>query len=505
MVADMSKKAKKNQVWGGRLEGNPDEANLRFCAGRDVTSLPMADKELLGWDVWTNLAHTKMLCECGVLSKDEYRQIYEAFEKLDLDSFDLDPAKEDVHINLEHYLVHTCGIEAGKKIHSGRSRNDQVATDMRLYLRWEILYLSASVINLALSILERAQDLTEAVMPGFTHYQPAMPTSAAHWLTAWSQGLLRDLQAMNKDYELINRSPLGSAAGFGTSWPINRERTAELLGFDQVEENTLDAISSRGEAETRIAGSIGVLMNRLSQISQDLILWSHPFYGIAKISDQFVTGSSIMPQKRNPDFAELIRAKAAQASGTLVALMGIQKGAMSGYNRDSQQSKYLIMDLFREVKDAPVVLTGVIETLTLNQGRMEELAKKDFLNAADWADWLAQEFKLSFRDCYEILSLAVKYSAQTGDVMSLKGLEQAIQESGFEGRIQLDQKQVDRLNNPKELLKTKTHSGAPSPDSVQKMIKHQRAKLAELDANWTQLTHQFDARMAFALEALKPD
>jgi len=497
-------KTKKSQVWGGRFVESPLEANVRFCAGRDVAALPMADQLLVFYDLWTNLAHSKMLSEVGVLTAQEYQEIYEVFTQIDAGEFILDPTKEDVHMNLEQYLIQNKGVLAGKKIHSGRSRNDQVSTDMRLYLRTEVLHTLQSVSLLIQSILNKAQSHTHSVMPGFTHYQPGMPSTVAHWLTSWSQGLLRDVQALLDNLSQLNQSPLGSAASFGTSWPINRERTAELLAFDQVQENSLDSISSRGEHEARVTASIALLMNRLSQVSQDLILWTTPFYQFAKIADRYVTGSSIMPQKRNPDFAEIIRAKAAQVSGTLTSLLGIQKGSMSGYNRDSQQTKYLIMDLFREVEDAPVILSGVLDTLEFNEEQLGKAAIQDFLNAADVADWLAQTFELSFRDCYEILSLAVKYSALSSDRLTLEGLQQAVSEAGFDGKIQLTQTQVDELNDPVALIERKTHIGAPSPAAVSKMLTSQQAELDALQEKIQLWDRKIGVTDLGALEALKP-
>ncbi|OGH00103.1 MAG: argininosuccinate lyase [Candidatus Lambdaproteobacteria bacterium RIFOXYD1_FULL_56_27] len=500
----MTEKTKKSQVWGGRLTESPLAANVRFCAGRDVAALPMADQELLFFDLWTNLAHAKMLSEVGVLSAQEYREIYQALSAIDLESFVLDPAREDVHINLEHYLVQQKGLEGAKKIHSGRSRNDQVSTDMRLYLRSKTLEVASSLGLLVEAILTKAAKLTDAVMPGFTHYQPAMPTTAAHWLTAWSQGLLRDLEALLEDLARMNKSPLGAAASFGTSWPINRERTAELLAFDGVEENSLEAISSRGEMETRVAATLAVMVNRLSQVSQDLILWTTPFYRFAKIADRYVTGSSIMPQKRNPDFAEIIRAKAALTTGSLTSLLGIAKGAMSGYNRDSQQTKSLILDLFREIEDAPVILAGVIESLEFDLAALQQAAKRDFLNAADVADWLAQQFGLSFRDCYELLSLAVKYSALTSHQLTLEGLLQAARETGLADKVVLDQAKVDWLNDPASMLDLKRHTGAPSKDSVQRMLLGQRERLKKVQSQTDLWRKKIGSGSLGELENLKP-
>lgn len=474
-------KQKKSQVWGGRLTAAPDKLNVLFCAGRDVATLPMADTELLEFDLWTNLAHIDMLREVGILTATEQQEIKEALLDLQKEyekgNFELDPQKEDVHINIEHYVTTTRQIEAGKKIHTGRSRNDQVSTDMRLYMRAQVLELAGQVITLVQTILNVAAKEAKTMMPGFTHYQPAMLSTVAHWLTNWSQGLLRDVTRLLQNLEILNRSPLGAAASFGTSWPINREHSAKLLGFDAVEENTLDCISSRGENEASIASTVSILMNHLSIISQDIILLTTPYYNMMVLDDKFVTGSSIMPQKRNPDFGEVIRSKASMCHGILTSLLGIQKGSMSGYNRDSQQSKYLIMDLFRESMDSPLILSGVIESMTLNREEMLRQCENGFMNSADVADWLAREFSLSFRDCYEVLSLAVRYSEEKGQ-LTYDAMQQAISETGLP--MEITQENMDFLNSPSAMLDSKRHTGAPSPESTGKMIESQQKQLETL-------------------------
>ncbi len=477
----MKEKILKSQVWGNRLSVSPDELNVAFCAGRDVIGLPMADETLLEYDIWTNLAHSAMLKKVGIINDVEHKQLKDAlislFHDFQAGDFSLDPAKEDVHINVEHYITHTKGIEAGKKIHTGRSRNDQVATDMRLYMRDQVIQLIENLFSLVQSILDIASREKDTLMPGFTHYQPAMLTTVGHWLTSWSQAMLRDTKRLLQNLELLNYSTLGAAASFGTSWPIDREFSAELLGFNGVEENSLDCISSRGENEAGIASSIALMMNHLSIISQDIILLSTPYYNMLKIDDRFVTGSSIMPQKRNPDFAEIIRSKASMSQGTLISLLGIQKGAMSGYNRDSQQTKYLIMDLFRECAAAPGILSGVCLSLEFKSDVMLEHCKTGLMNSADVADWMAQKFDLSFRDCYEVLSLAVKYSEKYGQ-LTYDALKKSIEEK--ELLIEISKQDVEFLNSPSAVINKKQHTGGPSSKSITNMIGSQSEVLGEL-------------------------
>jgi argininosuccinate lyase len=471
----------KAQVWGGRLNTPPDKMNIAFCSGRDVVSIPMADALLLTYDIWTNLAHVKMLNHCAILKDDECRALCEALVALDMQvqrgDFHLDPQKEDVHINIEHHITHTLGIEAGKKIHTGRSRNDQCGTDIKLYLRDQLLEISENVKILIEAILKKATPELKSVMPGFTHYQPAMLTTAAHWLTSWSQALLRDLERLYQDLELLNRSPLGAAAAFGTSWAIDREYAAQLLGFDAPDENSLDCISARGEYEARAAATLSFLMNHLGTIAQDMMLLSMPYFGMLVIPDQYVTGSSIMPQKKNPDFAELIRGKAACCHGALASLLGIQKGSMSGYNREYQLSKYVIMDTFRECLDAPLILSGVINAMTFNRAEMLAKSQKGFMNSADVADLLARKFNLAFRDCYELLSLAVKNCEAAGQ-LTKEGLEKAIDHLGLP--VKLSKKDIELFNSPYLLLQEKEHTGSPSVGSVKRMIASQTQALQKV-------------------------
>ena len=358
-------KHKQSQIWGSHLKNQPDEQNVLFCAGRDVQELPMADELLLPYDIWTNRAHCIMLERQGLIPTASLAKILTGLSQLEklveTGEFSLDPAKEDVHINVEAFVTEKQGADAGGRMHIGRSRNDQSACDMRLYLRSVGLTLFDSVKNMAESLLAQAEEHTESVMPGFTHYQPAMVTTWGHWLCSYVQGLCRDLERISFSISLINRNPLGAAAAFGTSWPIDRKLTTELLAFAKVDSNTLDCIVSRWENEAQLAHTGAMLMNHLSIVSQDLIFLSHPYSRLLQLDDNYVTGSSIMPQKKNPDFAEVIKSKASLAHGFLSSLLGIQKGSLSGYNRDTQVTKYLIMDLIRECEAAPVILQGVFE------------------------------------------------------------------------------------------------------------------------------------------------
>lgn len=462
---------KQSHIWGSHLTKETNQQNVLFCAGRDVQEIPMADQILLPYDIWTNRAHCIMLHKQGIITTKCLQSILAGLSQLeklvDEGNFILDPEKEDVHINVESFVTENQGADAGGRMHIGRSRNDQSACDMRLYLRSACLNLFFAVKNFASAVLALAEENAESVMPGFTHCQPAMVTSWGHWLCAYVQGLCRDLERLAFALSLINRNPLGAAAAFGTSWPIDRKLTTKLFAFEKIDTNTLDCIVSRWENEAQLAHAVTMLMNHLSIVAQDLIFLSHPYIGLIRIDDDYVTGSSIMPQKKNPDFAEVIKSKASLAQGLLSGLLGIQKGGMSGYNRDTQASKYLIMDLVRECESAPVILQGVFESMTVNSEKMRELSETDFMNSVDIADHLARTLNLPFRECYHLTAQSVKLSAPETKITT-SAMKKTLEESGHPTEIADD---LAELQDPLKLLHQRQHLGSPSPEQTRLQVK----------------------------------
>ncbi|MBC8259609.1 MAG: argininosuccinate lyase [SAR324 cluster bacterium] len=484
---------KQAQVWGNHLKKPPNEQNVLFCAGRDVLPLPMADELLLPYDIWTNRAHCIMLHKQGLIPTTNLSSILAGLKQLEIlvesGDYTLDPGKEDVHINVEAFVTENQGAEAGGRMHIGRSRNDQSACDMRLYLRAVGLSLFDSVKNFAAALLLQAEKNTESVMPGFTHYQPAMVTTWGHWLCAYVQGLCRDLERLAFAISQVNRNPLGAAAAFGTSWPIDRQLTTELLAFEKIDSNTLDCIVSRWENEAQLAHTGAMLMNHLSIMAQDLIFLSHPYSGLLQIDDDYVTGSSIMPQKKNPDFAEVIKSKAALANGFLTSLLSIQKGGLSGYNRDTQATKYLIMDLVRECEAAPIILQGVFESLSINTKKMKEQCETGFMNSVDIADHLARTLNLAFRDCYHLLARAVKLSAPQTKITTA-ALQKALAESGHPTEIAED---LTELHDPQKILNLRQHQGSPSPKQTHLQIEELSSELDTLAAPLVKLQNNIFA------------
>jgi len=458
-------------VWGHRLEGEPKELSVLYCAGRDVKVIPMADEMLISFDIWNTEAHNIMLFRQGIISRDELRVILSALNQVrelhEEGQFELDPQKEDVHMNIESFITEQCDQDIGKKVHTGRSRNDQIVCDMRLHLREKALQIADSLTQLIAAILDVAGEHLETVMPGFTHYQHATISTFGHLLVSYAQALERDLDRFRLAYSVINRNPLGAAAGYGTSWPLDRELTTRLLGFDQVQENSIDCISSRWEAEAQLASAICFMMTHLSIVSQDFVFMTTSESNMLRLHDSFVLGSSIMPQKRNPGPLEVTRAKTAMANSTQQALFGIAKASLSGYNRDGQYTKYLIFDMISECELAPVVLREVIKTVQVNKDVMRKQATVGFLNAVDVADHITREFGVPFRQAYHAVAEAVKLSDAAGEI-TLEAINTALKNAEIDEA--LDAEAMDQLSVPERNVTLKDHIGGPAPDAVSRAI-----------------------------------
>jgi argininosuccinate lyase len=420
---------------------------------------------LVPYDVWTNQAHARVLQNAGVFSAAECNQVVEVLSEIlsrwEQGEWVLDPELEDVHINIEHLVTQRCGERVGGKLHSGRSRNDQVATDMKLYARDVLLQFGQEISFLLTALLNHARQHVETVMPGYTHHRKATLTTWAHWCLSYAQGLTRDLKRVQDIYARVNTSPLGAAASYGTTWPLDRSLAAELMAFDTVQENTLDAIMARGEAEAEIIGAAGMLMKRLSVIAQDLILFSTEEFGYLDLPADFTAGSSIMPQKRNPDFAEAIKAKTQLVLSYASALMAVNTSNLSGYNKDVQWTKYQFMDAVRETQHAAEILAEVFKQVQVNQERMAQAARTGFLNAVDIADYLARNRNIPFRATYKVLSDAVGVSE--AGCFEMEQLNAILQQEKIPP---LSQDEYDRLSEPLACVRSRDHIGSPHPDRV---------------------------------------
>ncbi len=405
-----------NQTWSGRFNEPVAELVKRYTASVDF------DKRLALFDIQGSLAHAQMLAHCSIISTQDLQDIQRGLAQIENEiingdfvwSLDL----EDVHLNIEKRLTTMVG-DAGKRLHTGRSRNDQVATDIRLYLRSSIDDIVLLLKAMQTSLLDLAQHHTHTIMPGFTHLQVAQPVSFAHHLMAYFEMCQRDVERFMDARKRVNRLPLGAAALAGTSYPIQRELVAELLGFESVCQNSLDAVSDRDFAIEFTACS-ALVMTHLSRLSEELILWMNPRFGFIDIADRFCTGSSIMPQKKNPDVPELVRGKTGRVNGNLVALLTLMKGQPLAYNKDNQEDKEPLFDTVDTLTQTLRIYADMMTGITVKPEAMRRAALQGYATATDLADYLVKK-GLPFRDAHEAVALAVRYAEQKGcDLAELK-------------------------------------------------------------------------------------
>ena len=439
------------RLWGGRFEDIPPREIISFLSGRDVKGMPASDERLIPYDLWGTRAHVLMLCHHGVLSRQDGKKILTGLrqiEKLHKDGkFILDVSKEDVHSNIESFLVEQIGIEYGGKVHTGRSRNDQIVLDMRLYLRDQVLGFIRGLVALMEALLQRAEEHRLTFMPGYTHHQHAVVTTFGYVLLSFCGALQRDAQRFFRWFDLFNENPLGAAAGYGTSFNLDRRLTSNLLGFDRPVENFIDPITQRWEPETELAYTATVMMNHLSSIAQTLILLSTSEFKMVRLDDRHCTGSSIMPQKRNPCSLEVIKAKASYAQGMLMSLVSVGKALFVGYNRDTQWTKYWIMDLVEESLPALPVLADVIRLLRVDEARMLKQGQEGFVGATLLMEWMVRQKSLPLRKAKMIVEKAVRYSEKEGaGKVSYESLGRALGEMKVD--TQIIKEEVEEIQRP---------------------------------------------------------
>jgi argininosuccinate lyase len=395
------------KLWGGRFDASTDALVEAFSASVQF------DKRLYAHDIAGSIAHATMLAAVGVLDAAERDAIVAGLEAIRADieggRFAWDASLEDVHMNIEAALTARIG-EAGKKLHTARSRNDQIATDVRLYLRDAIDDLRSRITALMGAIIDLAERETDTVMPGFTHLQTAQPVTFGHHLLAWQEMLARDRERLADCRVRVNRMPLGAAALAGTSFAIDRELSARLLGFDAPCANSLDAVSDR-DFMIEFVSACALVMVHLSRMSEELVLWSSAQFAFVSLSDAYCTGSSIMPQKKNPDVPELVRGKCGRVIGALNALLVLMKGQPLAYNRDNQEDKEPLFDALDTVRDCVSVYTGLIGAITPRRDAMRAAALKGHATATDLADYLVRH-GIAFRDAHEIVGKAVRLAVE---------------------------------------------------------------------------------------------
>lgn len=455
-------------TWSGRFNEPVAELVKRYTASVDF------DRKLALFDIRGSLAHAHMLASCGIIAAQDLEDIRRGLAVIENEvidgTFEWSLDLEDVHLNIEKRLTMLVG-DAGKRLHTGRSRNDQVATDVRLYLRSAIDDLLALIRNMQGALLDLAQQHTHTIMPGFTHLQVAQPISFAHHLMAYFEMLKRDAERLEDCRRRVNRLPLGAAALAGTSYPIRREMVAELLGFEAVCENSLDAVSDRDFA-IEFTACASLIMTHLSRFSEELILWMSPRVGFIDIADRFCTGSSIMPQKKNPDVPELVRGKTGRVNGHLVALLTLMKGQPLAYNKDNQEDKEPLFDTVETLTQTLRIYADMVGGIRVKPEAMRSAALQGYATATDLADYLVKK-GLPFRDAHEAVALAVRYAEQRG--CDLADIELA-ELQRFSANIADDVYQVLSLEGS---LASRNHIGGTAPNQVEAAIARARAHLAK--------------------------
>lgn len=455
----MTKQSKKtiqtNQSWGGRFSQPTNDFVKIFTASVSF------DKILAPFDIEGSIAHATMLCEVGILNDAEKISIIhglnQILDEVKAGKFNWSIELEDVHMNIEARLIALMG-DAGKKLHTGRSRNDQVATDIRLYLRHQVDDIANQINRLQWALINLAEAEVETILPGFTHLQAAQPISFAHHLLAYFEMFKRDSERLLDCRKRINVLPLGSAALAGTTYPINRERVAALLGFERICLNSLDGVSDRDFA-IEFLSVASLIMMHLSRFSEELILWSSAQFDFIELPDSFCTGSSIMPQKKNPDVPELVRGKTGRVYGNLTSLLTIMKSQPLAYNKDNQEDKEPLFDSVDTLKACLSVFAQMLPTLQIKRDNMYQACKKGYITATDLADYLVKK-KLPFRQAHDLVGKVVAYAIEQEKDLSELDLGEL---QAFDIRIEAD---IFKVLSLEGALNARDHLGGTAPRQI---------------------------------------
>ena len=459
---------KTNSAWGGRFSEATDAFVQRFTASVEF------DQRMYAQDIEGSVAHATMLAKVGVLTEGERDDIIKGLGEIKTDieagNFEWSIALEDVHMNIEAALTKKIGI-TGKKLHTGRSRNDQVATDIRLYLRSEIDALSSELTRLQEGLITLAAAQADTIMPGFTHLQTAQPVTFGHHLLAWNEMLERDFARLQDCRKRVNVLPLGAAALAGTTYPIDRHYTAELLGFDAPTENSLDSVSDRDFA-IEFNADAAIIMMHLSRFSEELVLWASAQFNFIELPDRFCTGSSIMPQKKNPDVPELVRGKSGRVFGHLFSLLTLMKSQPLAYNKDNQEDKEPLFDTIDTLAGSLRAFADMMPSVAPRKDVMREAALRGFSTATDLADYLVRK-GVAFRDSHEVVGSAVGYGVKTGKDLAEMTLEELQQ---FGDMITEDVFDVLTLEGS---VSARDHIGGTAPNQVRAAAIRAQEKLAQ--------------------------
>jgi len=458
--------ANKDKLSSARFSQATDAFVEIFTASVDF------DQRMAQQDIEGSIAHATMLCTIGILTEAERDSIFQGLEQIkgeiERGEFQWSIQQEDVHMNIEARLTELIGL-AGKKLHTGRSRNDQVATDIRLYMRMEINAITAMIERLQHALLGLAEREADTIMPGFTHLQVAQPITFGHHLMAWFEMLVRDKERLQDCLKRVNIMPLGAAALAGTSYPINRELTAELLGFSHPSANSLDSVSDRDFA-IEFTATASIIMMHLSRFSEELVLWTSAQFAFIELPDAFCTGSSIMPQKKNPDVPELVRGKSGRVTGHLMSLLMLMKSQPLAYNKDNQEDKEPLFDTVDTLINCLRAFADMVPHIEAKRENMFNAAKKGFATATDLADYLVGK-GMPFRDAHEVVGLAVRLGVESERDLSELSLAEL---QGFSEMITDDVFGVLSLEGS---VAARKHIGGTAPNTVRAAIQTARAAL----------------------------
>lgn len=513
VLQSQTQNASASRLYGTSLV-SPTPEVVAFMAGWDVASKGAADHSLVPFDLWVNRAHTRMLVARAILTPEQGQGILGGLAEIErryqAGQFLLRPALEDVHTNIEKCLTDELGIAAALSVHTARSRNDQVVTDMRLWMRARVMNLAWLCLGLLQRLTETARLHLDSVMAGYTHHQHATISTFGHHLAAYAEAIRRIVQRLHSWYEMFNYSPLGCVTGFSTTFPIDRALTAELLGCYGPEPNAIDPITSRWEPETDLAQILSVLLSHLSSMAQTFILLSTQEFGVLKLHPRFCSGSSIMPQKVNPDTLEVLKGKAAEVSSRLTGLLAMGRSSLTGYNRDQQWSKYLIMEACLEGLPAVAMMARIVahscrplqpnpwlqRDVGIDTARLRAMAATGFAGVTELMEQLVTRTGVEFRRLKRAMEQAVALSLQQGacDSVTPAALRQALREEGLE--IDVDTETILSLQEPTHILTAKQVTGGPGQQAMAVELRQLEAFVTAQRQEWQQRHQTLQARYA---------
>lgn len=459
------------KLWGGRFTKPTDRSVERFHS-----SLNFAGKLIID-DIRGSLAHVKMLGHCNIIPQEDADKIIAGLitilEDAKLDKLELSDAHEDIHMNIEKILIDRIG-SVGGKMHTGRSRNDQTATDRHLYLRRESKLIIGSLVQLLDVLLEKAEDNFEVIIPGYTHLQRAQPVLFAHHLLAYYEMFVRDIERLQDGLKRIDMMPLGAAALAGTTFPIDRNFAAKELGFSRIYNNSMDAVSDR-DFLLEFHSAASILMMHLSRFCEEIVLWSSTEFSFIELDDAYCTGSSIMPQKKNPDMAELIRGKTGRVYGNLFGLLTVMKGLPLTYNKDMLEDMEGMFDTVETLRGSLPIFTGMIKTMEVRKDIVEKAVKEDFSNATDLADYLVRK-QLPFRDAHEVIGKLVLYCISNKKILSNLTLDEY---KSFNTLFEID---VFNVIDPRTVVEARNVLGGTSSEQVRQAISNAKEYISEMES-----------------------